>query len=83
MPCIVHEVVYFEIAHFEPTAVRIHIEGQYTSLALSLARSEGAGWLEKVDCARARLQASGSLVLQRILQKDPKHIKQLQGLILL
>lgn len=83
LPCVVHEVVYFEIAHFAPTAVCIHIEGLYASLALSLPRSEGVGWLEKVDRARARLQVSGSLVLQRILQKDPKHFKQLQGLILL
>lgn len=79
-PCIIREVVHFEIAHFEPIAVYIHVEGVYTSVALSLPRPDEASRTDQAYRACARLQASGSAVLQRILQKDSKYLKQFQGM---
>eukprot|EP00892_Ulva_mutabilis_P006441 jgi/Ulvmu1/4169/UM019_0148.1 len=78
LPQIMQQVICFEVAHFEPITIPVHIEGIYTSIALSLPRSSEGAWLQRVQRAHARLLSPGGSSMQRMLQKDMRYVKQVQ-----
>lgn len=79
LPCFMQQVGYFEIAHFEPTAVLFEVEGKYTSVALSLPRANQAAWDEQARKSCLRLQETGCVMLSPKIKKEPKLGKQLEG----
>ena len=63
VPDVVHATALFEVAHFEPVAVTVTIEGEYSTVATSLPRLPEADWADVVQRAGASLQESGSRLL--------------------
>jgi hypothetical protein len=79
IPDRVNEVIYFEVAHFEPVAVNIKVDGMYSSVALSIPRVPSSYTPEKLAAAADTLLTKGSVLMDMISQKDQKVLKKIQG----
>jgi hypothetical protein len=80
IPDRVHEVVHFEVAHFEPIAVSIEIDGMYAAVAMSLPRCPGTTTVDRLSVAADVLHASDSILMEMILHKDQKALKRRKGM---
>lgn len=81
LPQTLYEVIYFEVDNLKPFPVSVQIEGIYTSVALSLPRSDIPCWLQRVNQARKNLGETGSNLIPHILHKESKSPRQGQGLL--
>lgn len=79
VPNRVNEVVYFEVAHFEPVAVTIQVDGIYSFVALSIPRLPPSNTPEKLAAAADTLLNKGSMLLDMIAQRDHKVLKRIKG----
>lgn len=75
----VNEVIYFEVAHFEPVAVTIQADGMYSFVALSIPRLPSSKTTEKLEAAANTLLNQGSILLDMIAQRDHKVLKRIKG----
>lgn len=79
IPDRVHEVIYIEVAHFEPVAVHVQVDGMYYPVALSIPRLASSHAPEKLEAAAHTLTHKGSILLDMIAQKDQKVLKRIKG----
>lgn len=79
VPDRVHEVIHFEVAHFEPIAVNIQVDGMYSFVALSIPRLPQSISAAKLAAAADTLVNKGSILLDMIAQKEHKVIKRSTG----
>lgn len=81
VPDRVTEVIYFEVAHFEPVAVTIQADGMFNFVALSIPRLPSSNTPEKLDAAAKTLLSKGSILLDMIAQRDHKVLKRIKGAV--
>lgn len=62
IPDVVTMIAHFEVAHFEPVAVAVTIEGVYGAVAASLPRMPDAEWPEAVERAALGMQHGSRLL---------------------
>lgn len=79
VPDKVNEVIYIEVAHFEPVAVSVQVDGMYSAVALSIPRLAASITPEKLAAAADTLLSKGSTLLEMIAQKDHKVLKRIKG----
>jgi hypothetical protein len=72
IPDTVKEVVYIEIAHYEPFPVTVTVDGVHPSLILSLPRSMDPKWQLEVEKASEALERNGSKLLAALMKRDSK-----------
>jgi hypothetical protein len=75
IPDVVTTIALFEVAHFEPVAVAVTIEGVYGAVAASLPRMPDAEWPETLERAMVGMQ-HGSRLLAATMKLGNKATKE-------